>query len=99
MTLDSERAIECRTGRESELMSRNRISKFLVVCPKLLMPQWKEELESKSSASPGFAPQVKNFSMLSFPRRRQRRGLTHQSARMYLNALGQAGILRCWFSR
>src|ERR1700738_3602683 len=31
----------------SELMSRNRISKFLVVCPKLLMPQWKEELESK----------------------------------------------------
>src|SRR5690348_2251750 len=31
----------------SELMSRNRISKILVVCPKLLIPQWKEELESK----------------------------------------------------
>src|SRR3984893_17154006 len=31
----------------SELMSRNRVSKFLVVCPKLLMSQWKEELESK----------------------------------------------------
>jgi len=31
----------------SELMSRNRISKILVVCPKLLVPQWKEELESK----------------------------------------------------
>ncbi|SRR6266496_4636990 len=28
----------------SELMSRNRISKILVVCPKLLIPQWKEEL-------------------------------------------------------
>jgi SNF2 family DNA or RNA helicase len=27
----------------SELMSRNRISKFLVVCPKLLMPQWEEQ--------------------------------------------------------
>src|SRR5208282_6887856 len=31
----------------SELMSRNRISKFLVVCPKLLCPQWVEELEAK----------------------------------------------------
>ena len=31
----------------SELMSRNRISKILVVCPKLLIPQWKEELETK----------------------------------------------------
>src|SRR5579884_1592884 len=31
----------------SELISRNRISKILVVCPKLLTPQWKEELESK----------------------------------------------------
>jgi SNF2 family DNA or RNA helicase len=28
----------------SELMSRNRISKFLVVCPQLLMPQWEELL-------------------------------------------------------
>src|SRR5579859_6034057 len=31
----------------SELMSRNRISKILVVCPKLLMPQWEEELDEK----------------------------------------------------
>src|SRR5580693_3378957 len=31
----------------SELMSRQKISKCLVVCPKLLMPQWEEELESK----------------------------------------------------
>src|SRR6202047_437478 len=31
----------------SELMARNRVSKILVVCPKLLMPQWKEELETK----------------------------------------------------
>ncbi len=31
----------------SELISRSRLSKFLVVCPKLLGPQWKEELESK----------------------------------------------------
>jgi superfamily II DNA or RNA helicase len=31
----------------SELISRNRISKILIVCPKLLMPQWREELDFK----------------------------------------------------
>jgi superfamily II DNA or RNA helicase len=31
----------------SELIARSRLSKFLVVCPKLLGPQWKEELASK----------------------------------------------------
>lgn len=31
----------------SELIARSRLSKFLVVCPKLLGPQWQEELSSK----------------------------------------------------
>lgn len=31
----------------SELVARGRLSGILVVCPKLLGPQWKEELESK----------------------------------------------------
>ncbi len=31
----------------SELVSRSRISKVLVVCPKILGPQWQSELESK----------------------------------------------------
>src|SRR5262245_24278712 len=31
----------------SELITRLRISKILVVCPKLLGPQWRDELESK----------------------------------------------------
>jgi SNF2 family DNA or RNA helicase len=31
----------------SELISRTRVSKILVVCPKLLGPQWQDELESK----------------------------------------------------
>jgi superfamily II DNA or RNA helicase len=31
----------------SELISRSRLSKILIVCPKLLGPQWKEELELK----------------------------------------------------
>ena len=31
----------------SELVARSRITRVLVVCPKILGPQWKEELESK----------------------------------------------------
>jgi SNF2 family DNA or RNA helicase len=31
----------------SELITRARLSKVLIVCPKLLGPQWKEELEGK----------------------------------------------------
>ncbi|MEK7672872.1 MAG: SNF2-related protein [Patescibacteria group bacterium] len=31
----------------SELMTQNRIEKVLIVCPKLLMEQWQEELQSK----------------------------------------------------
>jgi SNF2 family DNA or RNA helicase len=33
----------------SELASRGRVRKMLIVCPKLLMPQWREELEHKRS--------------------------------------------------
>src|SRR3954452_15167228 len=31
----------------SELISRGRISKILIVCPKLLGPQWRDELSTK----------------------------------------------------
>ena len=31
----------------SELITRARVSKILIVCPKLLMPQWQEEFETK----------------------------------------------------
>src|SRR3990167_492813 len=31
----------------SELISRGRVTKILIVCPKLLMPQWQEELKIK----------------------------------------------------
>ena len=41
----------------SELMSRNRISKILVVCPKLLIPQWKEELETKFGIPGSWRPE------------------------------------------
>ncbi len=35
----------------SELMSRRRVQKALVVCPKILVPQWIEELDSKFGIS------------------------------------------------
>jgi len=31
----------------SELIARGRVSKILIVCPKLLIPQWQEELDTK----------------------------------------------------
>src|SRR6266446_9429122 len=33
----------------SELICRSRVSKILIVCPKLLGPQWQEELQTKFS--------------------------------------------------
>lgn len=35
----------------SELASRGRLTRTLIVCPKLLCPQWKEELEAKFGIS------------------------------------------------
>ena len=75
----------------SELMSRNRISKFLVVCPKLLMPQWKEELESKFGLA-GVCSTGKELLNAKVPEGGGAVITTYQSARMYLNGLGQAGF-------
>src|ERR1700730_8319259 len=75
----------------SELMTRNRISKFLVVCPKLLMPQWKEELESKFGIS-GILAVGKDLVDAKVPEGGGAVITTYQSARMYLKALGQAGF-------
>jgi len=75
----------------SELMSRNRISKFLVVCPKLLMPQWQEELESKFGIS-GVRAIGKELLEAKVPEGGGAVITTYQSARMYLSALGQAGF-------
>jgi superfamily II DNA or RNA helicase len=75
----------------SELMSRNRISKFLVVCPKLLMPQWQEELESKFGIS-GVRATGKELLEAKVPEGGGAVITTYQSARMYLSALGQAGF-------
>jgi superfamily II DNA or RNA helicase len=75
----------------SELMARNRLSKILVVCPKLLMPQWKEELESKFGI---LGIEVTGNELLQVKVSDGGGAVitTYQSARMYLAALSQSGF-------
>src|SRR6266852_207476 len=75
----------------SELMSRNRISKILVVCPKLLIPQWKEELESKFGI-PGIGATGNELLKAKVPEGGGAVITTYHSARMYLSFLSQAGF-------
>jgi superfamily II DNA or RNA helicase len=75
----------------SELMSRARLSKILVVCPKLLMPQWKEELESKFGII-GIEATGKELLEARVPDGGGAVITTYQSARMYLDALSQSGF-------
>lgn len=74
----------------SELVSRGRIAKVLIVCPKILMPQWKAELESKFAIQSVIAtggellkaiPPDGNGAVIT----------TYNTARMYLEKLGTAG--------
>src|ERR1017187_9273505 len=75
----------------SELMARNRLSKILVVCPKLLMPQWKEELESKFGI-PGIEATGNELLEVRVPEGGGAVITTYQSARMYLDALSHSGF-------
>src|SRR5713101_9784825 len=75
----------------SELMARHRVSKILVVCPKLLMPQWKEELETKF-AIPGVEAVGNDLVQAKVPEGGGAVITTYHSARMYLEALSQAGF-------
>jgi SNF2 family DNA or RNA helicase len=68
----------------SELMSRNRISTILVVCPKLLMQQWKEELESKFNI-PAVAVSGSKLLETKLPEGGGAVITTYQSARKYLD--------------
>jgi superfamily II DNA or RNA helicase len=75
----------------SELMARHRVSKILVVCPKLLMPQWKEELETKF-AIPGVEAVGNDLVKAEVPGDGGAIITTYQSARMYLDALSKVGF-------
>jgi superfamily II DNA or RNA helicase len=75
----------------SELMARKRISKILVVCPKLLVPQWKEELESKFGIV-GIGATGNGLLKAKVPDGGGAVITTYNSARMYLPFLSQSGF-------
>jgi ERCC4-related helicase len=69
----------------SELMSRSRVSKILIVAPKLLGPQWKEELESKFDIPAEIA--IGKDLVTSDPGGIGAIITTYNTARLYLDAL------------
>lgn len=71
----------------SELISRSRISKFLVVCPKLLGPQWQEELLSKFDISSEIA--VGRKLIKADPDEVGAVITTYNSARLHLDSIPQ----------
>ncbi len=75
----------------SELMSRKRLSKILVVCPKLLVPQWKEELESKFGIV-AIGATGNELLKVKVPDGGGAVITTYNSARMHLPSLAQSGF-------
>src|SRR5688572_6628029 len=71
----------------SELIARSRIAKLLVVCPKLLGLQWKEELESKFAIPAEIA--TGQELLRTDPENVGAVITTYQSARMYLEGIPQ----------
>lgn len=74
----------------SELISRRRLSKILIVCPKILGPQWKEELETKF----GIKSVVATGRELITTEPPEEIGTvitTYNSARMYIDSLEHVG--------
>ncbi len=69
----------------SELIARSRLSKLLVVCPKLLGPQWQEELDAKF----GLKSKVVTGGDLIHAEPEEPGAIitTYQSARMYLEKI------------
>ncbi len=69
----------------SELISRSRLSKVLIVCPKLLGPQWCEELATKFDIP---CEHVTGRDLISAdPKDTGAIVTTYQSARLYLDAI------------
>ena len=69
----------------SELISRGRLSKTLIVCPKLLGPQWKEELDTKFDIPAEIA--IGREVLGADPTEGGATITTYHSARMYLDAI------------
>lgn len=71
----------------SELISRSRLSKILVVCPKLLREQWQEELKQKFNLESEIATGKELID--ADPEEPSTVITTYQSARMYLSRIPQ----------
>ncbi len=69
----------------SELISRSRLSKILVVCPKLLGPQWREELLTKFNIPAEIA--IGKDLISADPQETGAIITTYQSARLHLNSI------------
>jgi superfamily II DNA or RNA helicase len=69
----------------SELMSRSRLTKTLIVCPKLLGPQWKEELTTKFDI-PSIEAMGKSL-LVADPGDGGAVITTYNSARLYLKSI------------
>jgi superfamily II DNA or RNA helicase len=69
----------------SELISRSRLSKILVVCPKLLGPQWQEELLTKFNISSEIA--IGKDLIKADPEETGAIITTYHSARLHLDSI------------
>lgn len=69
----------------SELISRSRLSKILIVCPKLLGPQWKEELLTKFNIPSEIA--IGRDLIMTNPEETGAVITTYHSARLHLDSI------------
>ena len=69
----------------SELISRSRLSKILIVCPKLLGPQWQSELQEKFDIPAQVA--IGNELIDADPEETGAVITTYNSARLYLDKI------------
>ncbi len=69
----------------SELFARSRLSKILIVCPKLLGPQWKDELASKFDIPAEIA--IGKALVTADPEETGAVITTYNSARLYLDEI------------
>ncbi|HNV85728.1 MAG TPA: SNF2-related protein, partial [Candidatus Omnitrophota bacterium] len=75
----------------SELMARSRVSRILVVCPKLLIPQWKEELQTKFGIE-GLEATGRELLTTKPPEAGGAVITTFHSARLHFDGIAKAGF-------
>ena len=78
----------------SELIYRSRVSKVLIVCPKLLMPQWQEELKTKFGIDSELEVGSKLVTAANKLQKAEKGALitTYHSVRRYMDQLEAAGF-------